>query len=398
MTNPKITLIIPTRERCDVLASSLRTATTQDYDNLEILVSDNCSTDATQEVVAQARDSRIRYLNTNKRLSMSHNWEFALSHVKGGWVGVMGDDDGLMPGAVQKVAETIQSSNTRSIRSLPCMYRWPLVAGNAGGRLFVRSGSGNAVRNGQQWLRKVLLGRATYPQLPVIYNGGFTRFDVMEAIKHKTGAFFKSLTPDVYSGVAIASVVGTYTFLNYPLLVDGTSRHSTGYAGFYAKPTDNTAAASTFYSEGTIQSHPDVPRLPNGMLPASYQALTYEAYLQCEQIEGFDPPDRREQLKFILATATTHREDVERWGRLFAAQHNIDYASAERSAFITRMWLQPTLQARKVANALRMTIADDLPIRNVYEASLAAAVIRAHPSWKGTARFLAQELSKHLSR
>jgi hypothetical protein len=51
-------------------------------------------------VVASFKDPRIRYVNTGKHLSMSHNWEFALSHVEKGYVTFVGDDDGLLPGAI----------------------------------------------------------------------------------------------------------------------------------------------------------------------------------------------------------------------------------------------------------------------------------------------------------
>ena len=93
MRDPKITVIIPTRERCDVLEKSLQTVTTQDYDNLQIIVSDNFSNDGTEDIVRSTHDSRVKYVNTGKRLSMSHNWEFALSHVTEGWVTIIGDDE-----------------------------------------------------------------------------------------------------------------------------------------------------------------------------------------------------------------------------------------------------------------------------------------------------------------
>ena len=80
--NNHFTVVIPTRERCDTLEHSLRTCVTQDYDNLEILISDNFSQDRTREVVESFNDKRIRYINTGKRLSMTDNFEFALSHVK----------------------------------------------------------------------------------------------------------------------------------------------------------------------------------------------------------------------------------------------------------------------------------------------------------------------------
>ena len=59
----KFSVIIPTRERSDTLQSSLKTCVGQDYDNLEIIVSDNFSTDNTREVVESFDDPRIRYIN-----------------------------------------------------------------------------------------------------------------------------------------------------------------------------------------------------------------------------------------------------------------------------------------------------------------------------------------------
>jgi cellulose synthase/poly-beta-1,6-N-acetylglucosamine synthase-like glycosyltransferase len=57
---PPITLIIPSRERADVLLYALKTAVAQDYANLRILVSDNASTDNTREVVASFKGIAIQ--------------------------------------------------------------------------------------------------------------------------------------------------------------------------------------------------------------------------------------------------------------------------------------------------------------------------------------------------
>jgi len=64
----------PTRERSDVLEKSLITVTSQDYGNLEVIVSDNYSCDDTEDVVRSTNDARVKYINTGKRVSMSHNW------------------------------------------------------------------------------------------------------------------------------------------------------------------------------------------------------------------------------------------------------------------------------------------------------------------------------------
>ena len=103
----KFTIVIPTRERCDTLYWSLHTCVSQRYENLEILVSDNYSQDATRDVVMSFNDPRIRYVNTGKRVSMTANWEFALAHVEDGYVTYIGDDDGMMPNALVELNQLI---------------------------------------------------------------------------------------------------------------------------------------------------------------------------------------------------------------------------------------------------------------------------------------------------
>ena len=97
--NIKFNVIIPTRERADTLLHCLRTIVSQNYENLDIIVSDNFSQDNTREVVESFSDPRIKYINTGKRVSMSHNWEFALHHVQGDYVTFVGDDDGFLDGS-----------------------------------------------------------------------------------------------------------------------------------------------------------------------------------------------------------------------------------------------------------------------------------------------------------
>ncbi|PYY07430.1 MAG: glycosyltransferase family 2 protein, partial [Acidobacteria bacterium] len=82
----KFSVVIPTRERSDTLAATLKTCVGQNYKNLEIIVSDNYSQDNTRGVVESFSDNRIRYTNTLKRVGMSQNWEHAFSLVTGDFV------------------------------------------------------------------------------------------------------------------------------------------------------------------------------------------------------------------------------------------------------------------------------------------------------------------------
>ncbi|ODT95606.1 MAG: hypothetical protein ABS82_07530 [Rhodanobacter sp. SCN 67-45] len=398
MSAPKITVIIPTRERCDVLESSLRTVTSQDYDNLDIIVSDNCSRDDTEGVVRRFNDRRIRYVNTGKRLNMSHNWEFALSQVNEGWVSFIGDDDGLLPEAIKTVADIIETAGVEAIRSTFCTYHWPAIMGNEHGQLIVPMSSGTEMRETSPWLGKVMRGVAKYPQLPVIYDGGFISLSALNKVKSRIGAYFASCNPDLYSAVAIASVIDRYVFLHAPTAVSGVSRHSTGHSSFSTRKDRNMVPASTYYAESNIPFHDAMPLHEDGSLPISFQAMVYEAYLQSAPLRATQDFGHRQQLEVILATAGPHRESIETWGRRFAAQHAIDLAAARRSAVLRRAYLQPLSTSRKIVNAMHTVFAENLPIRNIHEACIAAATIRARPGKAGTVRFLGNELRQRLMR
>jgi glycosyltransferase involved in cell wall biosynthesis len=84
---------------------------------MAIIVSDNASTDHTEDVVREVADSRVRYVNTGTRVSMSHNFEFALSQVEDGWVTFLGDDDGLLPGALDRVNTAIHETGCAAVTS-----------------------------------------------------------------------------------------------------------------------------------------------------------------------------------------------------------------------------------------------------------------------------------------
>jgi glycosyltransferase involved in cell wall biosynthesis len=379
MNEPRITVIIPTRERSDVLRKSLRTVTNQDYGNLRIIVSDNCSQDGTEEIVRSVKDPRVQYLNTGKRLSMSHNWEFALSHVHEGWVTIIGDDDGLLPASINKVADIIRSTNVNAVRSSVCSYLWPSLTDQSTGRLSVPLQSGHEVRNSQKWLSRVMAGAASYTQLPMLYNGGYVSVSVLNEMKSRNGSIYRSRIPDVYSAISIASAVETYIYLNDPLAINGASRHSTGISQFGRGEKLGASPASIFASEENIPFHEDVPLCADGSYPSSLQVMVYESFLQSGRVQ---PEKRREmhakQLAIILASANRLDSSVADWARQFATKHDLDFKAINLMATARR-------PLKRVASALHTvwsTIntwgagSPEFPIRDIHEASIAAGAIR----------------------
>ena len=85
--SPKISIIIPTFNRERYLAQAIESALSQDYENLEIIVMDNASTDSTAKIVKQyINDSRITYVVNENNVGMVRNWKKALdSYARGDW-------------------------------------------------------------------------------------------------------------------------------------------------------------------------------------------------------------------------------------------------------------------------------------------------------------------------
>ncbi|MGN0364326.1 MAG: glycosyltransferase family 2 protein [Suilimivivens sp.] len=73
--NEKISVIIPTFNRANLLECSIQSVLEQTYDNLEVIIVDDGSADNTQEVVNAFQDNRIVYhkLSSNQGVSNARN-------------------------------------------------------------------------------------------------------------------------------------------------------------------------------------------------------------------------------------------------------------------------------------------------------------------------------------
>jgi glycosyltransferase involved in cell wall biosynthesis len=270
----KLSIVVPTRERCDTLQHALRTCTAQDYDSLEIVVSDNASTDATREMVLACDDPRVRYVNTGRRLSMSRNWEFALQHVQGEFVTFIGDDDGLLPGAAAAVADLLAQSGLPAVSWLKGEYLWPNHSKPERRNLMVLPLTNVLLEyDSASVVRDACALWVPYFRLPAVYNSFVSTAAMRECAGG--GDFFRSVTPDVYSGAALASTIPRYLYSLRPFSLNGASAHSNGGSAS-ALVRDGAGETARFHRENDIPLH---PRLPMPFV-GSGVAVIVEAFLQ----------------------------------------------------------------------------------------------------------------------
>lgn len=341
----KISIILPTRERLETLKWSLQTLLAQRYEALEIIVSDNFSSDGTQEYVTSLVDKRLRYFNTGKRIGMSQNWEYGLEKATGDWVGFIGDDDGLLPNACLMLHELIVNHRVDAIRTRACSYVWPNAQpANQNIPMNVPLGKSSHIRNGTQWLAKVASSTANYSELPMLYNGGFVRRELLVEFARMHGRVFLSRIPDVFSGALIAHLAGEYLYSTAPIAINGTSVSSTGYS-YFKKPNDPSGAeepAKLFSQEDNLPFHPSIPLSADGSIPKSLLALVFESMAHLKQCAPeIRVPSPEIMLRHILAAPhTMDDQQLHRWLDSFKQTHHLDANYLPARLGILRLWFR----------------------------------------------------------
>jgi glycosyltransferase involved in cell wall biosynthesis len=317
----KFTVIIPTRERADTLYHSLKTCVMQEYPNLDILVSDNFSRDGTKDIVEAFHDSRIKYINPGKRISMSHNWEFALERVKEGYVLFLGDDDGLLPGSITEISQILAHNRLMAINWKSDQYLWPSFnRTNRANLLKISLDNKIIVAKGSDELVKLINCENGYERVPWLYKG-FVHIDKIQMVKKISGNFFHSMIPDVYSGIALANVIDEYFYSFKPYSLDGISGHSNGAS--YAIDSGDKIAAKMFLSEKNIPLH-------EGFLYQSAYLLTAESVFQAISHKVLDPNDFSVDISKFFEAAM---KEVER-------EPNARYSNVVDSIFFTASYFR----------------------------------------------------------
>lgn len=90
---PFFSIIIPTYNRSKYLACAIQGVLRQRYKNYELIISDNASTDDTQQVLSSRTSQQIRYFRNKKNIGWIGNIQNAIDHAKGTYILLHGDDD-----------------------------------------------------------------------------------------------------------------------------------------------------------------------------------------------------------------------------------------------------------------------------------------------------------------
>lgn len=93
----KISFLIPSKNRLKLLDYAIKSILIQPNSNYEIIVVDNCSSENYEDYINNLNEKKIKYVRQKKPVSVTENWQKALSLASGEYILMLGDDDALSP-------------------------------------------------------------------------------------------------------------------------------------------------------------------------------------------------------------------------------------------------------------------------------------------------------------
>lgn len=93
MTETLVSIIMPSWNTGSFIAESIQSVINQTYQNWELIIVDDCSSDNTDEVVASFSDRRIRFYKNKKNSGAALTRNRALREAHGEWIAFLDSDD-----------------------------------------------------------------------------------------------------------------------------------------------------------------------------------------------------------------------------------------------------------------------------------------------------------------
>ena len=93
----RLTVVIPTLNRAQLVGRAIESALSQRRDDIEILVSDNGSTDPTPSIIERYRDPRLRTIRHGRTMSAVSHGNYLIREVRGELFVGLSDDDWIEP-------------------------------------------------------------------------------------------------------------------------------------------------------------------------------------------------------------------------------------------------------------------------------------------------------------
>lgn len=114
--NPLVSIIVITYNSAKFVLETLESAKAQTYQNIELIISDDCSSDNTIEICREwLKDNKDRFVNTElitvgKNMGIPANCNRGVKASKGEWIKLIAGDDALFEDCIEKNLDYVKKN------------------------------------------------------------------------------------------------------------------------------------------------------------------------------------------------------------------------------------------------------------------------------------------------
>lgn len=343
----QLSVIIPTHNRLHLLKDAVETVRRQGLPDWRIVLFDNASEDPIRSFVEELSDERIAYHRSDEFLPVTESWNRAIDLADGDYVVLLGDDDGLVPGAIDRLSDIASRFDNPDVIYGNIFQFW-----HAGVAPWRRAPHVVDVRHGFFFVdhdepfrlddEQVL--RAVKGSLDFKINFSFNSqafFYSREFLKRLAikGPIYRSPFPDYYiANVALVASRSTI-IVPRPLAVAGVSKASYGFTMYNDEQEKGDRLLNIKYERDTI--YPQIERI---LLPGPTYNTNY--LIAMEHVSR----EIRGQVDYAVALRRYRALQI------IAVARNISFGMS-RSGLWTRMKTRLTARERVLAAGLRVYLA-----------------------------------------
>lgn len=110
MSKAKISVIIPTYNREETIKRSIASVLNQSYNDFELIIIDDCSTDNTKEIIQSFSDKRIIYKKLDRNMGGNYARNTGIKMAKGDYIAFQDSDDEWLPNKLKAQLKEIEET------------------------------------------------------------------------------------------------------------------------------------------------------------------------------------------------------------------------------------------------------------------------------------------------
>jgi len=216
MNSPLFSIVIPTKNRPFLLKDTIKSILFQNFENYELIVSDNSTNDETEQLVSNFLNCKqLKYLHPRVEMNMPTHFEWATKQALGKYVLLFTDRSVLIQGALRKLSDLIK--NYKDIQVI--IYPWLMFDEKRG--IFCGSKLPKiktVFRMSSEIIPSFLKEPENLYNMPRDLNSCYSA-EIAKKIRNKFGALFMPINPDFTFSFLILSQVDKVLYINTPLFI-----------------------------------------------------------------------------------------------------------------------------------------------------------------------------------